>query len=102
MSTPLRWFRMCPPSPSRVMTTLDVPRAWWDEGGGSRFFRPRLEDTMRGLNPIHVPHFQHFSVHSALVSARDKLGAHSIEITITLVTLVGLLIALTFWAVVAR
>jgi hypothetical protein len=58
---------------------------------------------MRGLNPIHVPHFQqHFSVHSALVSARDKLGAHSIEITITLVTLVGLLIALTFWAVVAR
>jgi len=84
------------------MTALDAPGAWWDEGGGSRFFRPSLEDTMRGLNPIHVPHFQHFSVHSAFVSARDKLGAHSIEITITLVTLVGLLIALTFWAVVAR
>ncbi len=56
------------------------------------FRRPHLEDTMRGLNPIHVPHFQHFSVHNALVSARDKLRAHSIEITITLVALVGLLI----------
>jgi len=61
-----------------------------------------LEDTMRRLSPIHVPHFQHFSVHSALVSARDKLSAHSVEITITLVTVVGLLIALTFWAGVAR
>ena len=85
------------------MTALDAPRAWWDEGAGSRLFRrPHLEDPMRGLNPIHVPHFQHFSVHSALVSARDKLDAHSIEITITLVTLVGLLIALTFFAVVAH
>jgi hypothetical protein len=64
--------------------------------------RPQLEDTIRGFNAIRVPHFQHFSVHSALVSARDKLGAHSIEITITLVTLVGLLIAFTFWTVVAR
>jgi hypothetical protein len=57
---------------------------------------------MRRLSPIHVPHFQHFSVHSALVSARDNLSAHSVEITITLVTVVGLLIALTFWASVAR
>ena len=57
---------------------------------------------MRHLSPIHIPHFQHFSVHSALVSARDKLSAHSIEITITLVTVVALLIALTFWAVVAH
>ena len=85
------------------MTALDAPRALCDEGTGSSLFRrPRLEDTMRGLNQIHIPHFQHFSVHSALVSVRDKLDAHSIEMTITLLTLVGLLIALTFWAVVAR
>jgi len=57
---------------------------------------------MRGLNSIHVPHFQHVSIHSALVTVRDKLVAHSTGITITLVTVVGLLIALTFWAVVAR
>jgi len=42
---------------------------------------------MRHVNSIHIPHFQHFS-------ARDKLGAHSIEITMTLAILFGLLIAL--------
>ena len=57
---------------------------------------------MRHLNSIHIPHFQHFSARSAFVSARDKFSEHSIEITMTLVILFGLLIALTFWAVVAR
>jgi len=57
---------------------------------------------MRGLYSIHVPHFQHFSAHRALVSARDKLSAHSIEITMTLAILFGVLIVLSFWAVVAR
>ena len=57
---------------------------------------------MRSLYSIHLPHFQHFSAHSALVSVRDKLSAHSIEISLTLVILFGVLIVLSFWAVVAR
>ena len=57
---------------------------------------------MRHVNTIHIPHFQHFSARSALASARDKFGAHRIEITMTLAILFGLLVALTFWAVVAR
>jgi len=57
---------------------------------------------MRGTHSIHVPHFQHFSARSALVSARDKLSAHSIEITMTLAILFGVLMLLSFWAVVAR
>ena len=70
---------------------------------GDRFFRrPRLEDAMRGFHTIHLPHFQHFSAHSALVSAREKLSDHSIEITMALVILFGVLIISTFWAVVAR
>ena len=66
------------------------------------FRRPPLEDAVRHLNSIQVAHFQHFSPRNALVSARDTLSAHSIGITMTLVILVGLLIGLTFWAVVAR
>ena len=57
---------------------------------------------MRGFHTIHVPHFQHFSAHSALVSAREKLSAHSIEIGIALTILFGVLMLLSFWAVVAR
>ena len=57
---------------------------------------------MRGLHSIHAPHFQHFSVHNALVSAREKLSAHSIEISLAFVILFGVLIVLSFWAVVAR
>jgi hypothetical protein len=57
---------------------------------------------MRGLYSIHVPHFQHFSARSAFVSAREKLSAHSIEIISTFAILLGVLIWLTFWAVVAR
>ena len=57
---------------------------------------------MRGTHSIHVPHFQHFSARSALVSARDKLSAHSIEIAMTLAILFGVLMLLSFWAVVAR
>jgi hypothetical protein len=55
---------------------------------------------MRRLNAVHVPHFRHFSARSALFS--DKRSTHTIEITMTLVILGGLLMALTFWAVVAR
>ena len=62
----------------------------------------RLEDAMRGFHTIHVPHFQHFSARSALDSAREKLSDHSIEITMALAILFGVLIVLTFWAVVAR
>jgi hypothetical protein len=61
-----------------------------------------LEGVMRSFNSIHVPYFQHFSARSAFASARDKFSEHSIEITLTLAILFGLLIALTFWAVVAR
>jgi hypothetical protein len=57
---------------------------------------------MRGFHTLHLPHFQHFSVHSALVSAREKLSDHSIEITLGIVIVFGVLIVLTFWAVVAR
>ncbi len=57
---------------------------------------------MRSLHPIHVPHFPHISAHSALVSAQDKLSAHSIEITMTLAILFGVLVLLSFWAAVAR
>ena len=64
------------------------------------FSRPPLEDAIRRLSSIHVPHFQHLSARSALFS--DKLSAHAMEITMTLVILGGLLMALTFWAVVAR
>ena len=57
---------------------------------------------MRGLYSIHVPHFQHFSARSVLFSARGKLRAHSIEITMTFAILLGVLMLLSFWAVVAR
>jgi hypothetical protein len=57
---------------------------------------------MRGLYSIHVPHFQHFFTRSALVSARDKLSVHSIEIAMTVAVLFGVLILLSFWAVIAR
>lgn len=53
---------------------------------------------MPHLNSIHVPHFQQLSVRRALLSARD----HEIEILMTVAMLGGLLIAWTFWAVVAR
>jgi hypothetical protein len=86
-----------------VMTVLDAHRAWWDERRGNRFFRrPRLEDAMRGFHTIHLPHFQHFSARSVVVSAHEKLSAHSIEITMTFAILLGVLILLSFWAVVAR
>ena len=86
-----------------VMTALDAPRAWWDEESGNRFFgRLRMEDAMRGFHTIHLPHFQHFSARSALVSAREKLTDYSIEISMALTILFGVLMLLTFWAVLAR
>ena len=57
---------------------------------------------MRGFHTIHVPHFQHFSARNVLVSAREKLSDHSIEITLALTILFGVLMLLTFWSVVAR
>jgi len=57
---------------------------------------------MRGFHTIHVPHFQHFSARNALVSAREKLSDHSIEVTMALTALFGVLMLLTFWTVVAR
>lgn len=57
---------------------------------------------MRGFHTIHFPHFQHFSARSALVSVHEKLSAHSTEIGIALTILFGVLMVLTFWAVVAR
>lgn len=84
-----------------VTAVLDADRAWWDEGSGNRFFRrSRLEDAMNNL--YSIPHFQHFSAHSALASAREKLSAHSTEIGIALTFLFGVLMVLTFWAGVAR
>jgi len=86
-----------------VMTALDAPRAWWDKQTENRFLRRlRLEDAMRGFHTIHLPHFQHFSARSALVSAHEKLSDYSIEITMALTILFGVLMLLTFWAVVAR
>ena len=73
------------------------------KGAGNRFFRrTRLEDVMRNFHSIPVPHFPHFSARSALVSARDLLSTHSIEIAMTFAILFGILILLGFWAVVAR
>jgi len=57
---------------------------------------------MRGFHTIHLPDFQNFSARSALVSAREKLSDHSIEIVMALAILFGVLIISTFWAVVAR
>ena len=57
---------------------------------------------MRGFNTIHLPHFQHFSARSALISARERLSDYSIEITLALTVLFGVLMLLTYWAVVAR
>jgi len=54
------------------------------------------------IHSIAVPHLPHFSARSALVSARDSLNAHSIEIAMTFAILFGVLILLGFWAVVAR
>ena len=56
---------------------------------------------MPHLSSIHVPHLQHFSIRRALVSARDTLSAHSIEIIAAFAILFGVLILLSFWAVVA-
>ena len=57
---------------------------------------------MQRFHSIHVPHFQHFSARSALVSARDQLNAHGIEITMTLAILFGLVMLWSFWLVVAH
>ena len=57
---------------------------------------------MQRFHSIHVPHFRHFSARSALVSARDQLNAHGIEITMTLAILFGLFMLWTFWSVVAH
>ena len=57
---------------------------------------------MQRFHSIHVPHFQHFFLRSTLVSAREKLGAHSIEITMALTVIFAVLMMLAFWAVVAR
>ena len=57
---------------------------------------------MQRFHSIHVPHFQHFFARSTLVSAREKLIDHSIQITMALTILFGVLMVLAFWAVVAR
>jgi len=57
---------------------------------------------MQRFHSIHVPHFQHFLARSTLVSAREKLIDHSIEISMALTILFGVLMVLSFWAVVAR
>ena len=57
---------------------------------------------MRGFHTIHFPHFPHFSARSALASVHEKLSDHSFEIAMALTILCGVLMALTFWAVVAR
>ena len=57
---------------------------------------------MQRFHSIHVPHFQHFSARSALVSARDQLNFHGIEITMTLAILLGFLVLWAFWSVVAQ
>jgi len=57
---------------------------------------------MQRFHSIHVPHFQHFSARSALVSARDQLNAHGFEIKMTLAILFGLFMLWTFWFVVAH
>jgi hypothetical protein len=57
---------------------------------------------MQRFHSIHVPHFQHFFARSTLVSAREKLIDHSTEITMALAIIFGVLMVLTFWAVVAR
>ena len=57
---------------------------------------------MRHFSSIHVPHVQHFSPRTALVSVRDQLSANYGVVALTLAILAGLLMALTFWAVVAR
>ena len=85
------------------MSALDTHLAWWDERSGNRFFqRPRLEDAMRGFHTVHLPHFQRFSAHHVVVSILEQLSDHGLEITMVLTILFGLLMALTFWAVVAR
>jgi hypothetical protein len=54
---------------------------------------------MQRLHSIHIPHFQHFSARNVLVSARDQLDAHGMEITMTLAILFGLFMLWTFWIV---
>jgi hypothetical protein len=86
-----------------VMTALDAPRAWWDEGAGSRFFKTA---SFGGYDETPEPN-SHPTLPAFFCAQRTRLGARQVEctrveITITLVTVVGLLIALTFWAVVAR
>jgi len=57
---------------------------------------------MRGFHTIHLPHFQNSSARSAFFLACEKLSEHSIEITMALTFLFGVLMLLTFWVVVAR
>ena len=57
---------------------------------------------MQRFHSIHVPHIQHFFARSTLVSAREKLIDHSIEITMAVTILFGVLMMLAFWAVAAR
>jgi len=58
---------------------------------------------MRGFHTIHVPHFQYFSALNAFASVHQKLSDYRIEITgLALMVLFGVLMLLSFWAVVAR
>ena len=57
---------------------------------------------MRGFHTIHLAYFQHFSARSVFLSAQEKLSNHSIEIIAALTVLFGVLMVLTFWAVLAR
>jgi hypothetical protein len=57
---------------------------------------------MQRFHSIHIPHFQHFSARSVLVSARDQLHAHGIETMMTLAMLFGLFLLWIFWFVVAH
>jgi len=57
---------------------------------------------MRNFHSIPILHVPHFPVRNALVSARDTLNVHGIEIAMIFAILFGVLILLGFWAVVAR
>ena len=57
---------------------------------------------MQRFHSIHFPHFPHFFARGTLVSAREKLIDHSIEIAMALTIVFGVLMMLAFWAVVAR
>ena len=60
-----------------VMTALDAPRAWWDEGAGNRFFKTV---SFGGYDETPEPNSRP-TLSAFFCAQRTRLGARQLECT---------------------